>query len=220
MVHLLIGLCQSGRAESPLAVRLQAQIESIAGEQIESPGYPALPEEKLELAYPLHDIALLPDDPQVTLAYGIAAEAHSGQWYGGDADRVPYIDHPVAVALEALADGGDAEQIAAALLHDVVEDTPLTAFDLRRRGVSEGAVRLVADFLTRREGPGGQKERYHADFIARIATEPRAARIKRADLRVNMRKPHPEAKQGLRQRYERALAMLDAAAPSSERALP
>ena len=42
----------------------------------------------------------------------------------------PYICHPLAVARLVLDLGMDSESIAAALLHDVVEDTPTTLTDL------------------------------------------------------------------------------------------
>ena len=56
-------------------------------------------------------------------AYAIAREAHEGQ------KRVsgePYIDHPVSVANILLDLRMDPASIAAALLHDVVEDTSIT----------------------------------------------------------------------------------------------
>ena len=61
-------------------------------------------------------------------AYELAKEMHAGQMrQTGD----PYISHPLAVA-EILAEYGMGSQtLAAALLHDVVEDTPLTLDDVR-----------------------------------------------------------------------------------------
>ena len=59
----------------------------------------------------------------VKQAHRIAADAHEGQLRKDDGS--PYITHPVSVA--ALVDdaGYDDEVVAAALLHDVVEDTNL-----------------------------------------------------------------------------------------------
>lgn len=45
----------------------------------------------------------------------------------------PYIVHPTRVAIAVEQEGGTIEQIAAALLHDVVEDTEVTAMQLRAR---------------------------------------------------------------------------------------
>lgn len=56
----------------------------------------------------------------------LAARAHHGQVRKGTANglglALPYITHPVAVATLVQRHGGDADQIIAALLHDVLED--------------------------------------------------------------------------------------------------
>lgn len=59
-----------------------------------------------------------------------AAVAHGGQKRKGTA--VPYIVHPVGVMLVLIEMGEtDPEMLAAALLHDTVEDTPVTLTELR-----------------------------------------------------------------------------------------
>ena len=70
------------------------------------------------------------DDRDMLLrAYDFAKEAHRNQ---RRASGEPYFIHPCAVA-EILVDLGlDAETIAGALLHDVIEDTSATAEDVRR----------------------------------------------------------------------------------------
>lgn len=62
-------------------------------------------------------------------ALRVAATAHEGQYRKGS--RLPYITHPVAVML-ILEQAGftDPHLLAAALLHDVVEDTVYTAGQL------------------------------------------------------------------------------------------
>jgi len=61
-------------------------------------------------------------------AFDLAVEAHSGQ---RRKTGEPYIYHPIAVAsIVANEIGLGANSIAAALLHDVVEDTPYTFADL------------------------------------------------------------------------------------------
>jgi (p)ppGpp synthase/HD superfamily hydrolase len=66
----------------------------------------------------------------VRAALEMARGAHSGQIRNASGGR-PYIDHPVAVA-ERLADlDCDEEVLAAALLHDVVEDSELEVVDVR-----------------------------------------------------------------------------------------
>ncbi len=64
----------------------------------------------------------------VQRAYDLAEEAHRGV---ARQSGEPYIEHPLAVA-KILADmRADAQGIAAALLHDVVEDTRFTLDDIR-----------------------------------------------------------------------------------------
>ena len=60
-------------------------------------------------------------------AYNMANDAHKGVCRRSGE---PYICHPLAVARLVLDLGMDSESIAAALLHDVVEDTPTTLTDL------------------------------------------------------------------------------------------
>lgn len=65
-------------------------------------------------------------------ALEVAQQAHTGQTRTGSGGR-PYIEHPVAVA-ERLAETGYADEVlAAGLLHDVVEDSELSADDIRER---------------------------------------------------------------------------------------
>ena len=60
----------------------------------------------------------------------LAREAHEGQTRNASGGR-PYIDHPVAVA-ERLAELDRSDEVlAAALLHDVVEDSELEVEDIR-----------------------------------------------------------------------------------------
>jgi GTP pyrophosphokinase/guanosine-3',5'-bis(diphosphate) 3'-pyrophosphohydrolase len=60
-------------------------------------------------------------------AYIVAREAHDGQMRSSGE---PYITHPVAVAINLAKMNLDHETLMAALLHDVIEDTPITKEDL------------------------------------------------------------------------------------------
>ena len=65
----------------------------------------------------------------ITRAYNFAANAHNNQKrFSGE----PYINHPVEVAKILIELRADAETIAAALLHDTVEDTSVTVDDLKK----------------------------------------------------------------------------------------
>lgn len=63
----------------------------------------------------------------IYIAYRLAKNAHKNQRRKSGA---PYIEHPVQVAYIASQFSLDATTITAALLHDVVEDTPYTAEDI------------------------------------------------------------------------------------------
>ncbi|CAL1239753.1 RelA/SpoT family protein [Candidatus Methylocalor cossyra] len=66
---------------------------------------------------------------EVYRAYLLSAAAHEGQYrLSGE----PYICHPLAVALILAEMCMDAKGIMAALLHDVIEDTPVTKEQLRQ----------------------------------------------------------------------------------------
>ena len=105
-------------------------------------------------------------------AIEIAATAHAGQL---DKAGAPYILHPLRVML---AQKEPAQRIAA-VLHDVVEDTPWTLAQLRAEGFGDDVLRAV-DALTKREGEG-----YFA-FVDRAGRDPVAREVKIADIRDNM----------------------------------
>jgi (p)ppGpp synthase/HD superfamily hydrolase len=68
----------------------------------------------------------------VRAALATATEAHAGQIRNG-AGGIPYVEHPIAVA-ELLAEHGWTDEVlAAALLHDVVEDSDTSAAELREQ---------------------------------------------------------------------------------------
>ena len=93
-------------------------------------------------------------------AYNLANTAHKGVCRRSGE---PYICHPLAVARLVLDLGMDSESIAAALLHDVVEDTPTTLDDLKAAFGEE--VALLVDGVPvngnlakiRRHVPGGDE---------------------------------------------------------------
>src|SRR5262245_53659472 len=105
-------------------------------------------------------------------AIAIAAAAHAGQ---RDKAGAPYILHPLRVML---AQKEPAPRIAA-VLHDVVEDTPWTLDQLRAEGFSEEVLRAV-DALTKRDGED------YISFVERAGRDPVARPVKIADIRDNM----------------------------------
>lgn len=74
----------------------------------------------------------MPDSlSRLLLAATFAAEKHRDQ-RRKDAEESPYINHPIAVANVLVNDGGvtDVNVIAAALLHDTVEDTDTSSNEI------------------------------------------------------------------------------------------
>ncbi len=105
-------------------------------------------------------------------ALNIAYKAHLGQT---DKAGAPYILHPVRVALRCQTE----DEKIVALLHDVVEDTPITLEELKTQGFSDDVLAALK-CLTKIEG-----EDYQA-FIQRVATNPLAVKVKIQDLKDNM----------------------------------
>ncbi|KAB8143838.1 bifunctional (p)ppGpp synthetase/guanosine-3',5'-bis(diphosphate) 3'-pyrophosphohydrolase [Chloroflexia bacterium SDU3-3] len=120
-------------------------------------------------------------------AYAVAREAHEGQRRNSGE---PYIDHPVAVANILLDLRMDPASISAALLHDVVEDTPITKEQITQffgeevAHLVDGVTKLtVLENQTKEEA---QANSYRKMFIA-MADDPRVVLVKLADRMHNMR---------------------------------
>jgi len=74
-------------------------------------------------------------------AIEFAAKAHAGQYRKGT--RVPYLVHPLNVA-KILIDSGCSDVVAVAgILHDTVEDTPITLDEIRKH-FGQAVAELVA----------------------------------------------------------------------------
>ena len=71
-----------------------------------------------------------PDIELIKKAYDFSKEAHKHQKRMSDE---PYFVHPYNTALVLADFGADSEMIAAALLHDVIEDTKATAFEIKNK---------------------------------------------------------------------------------------
>ena len=130
---------------------------------------------------PLSDIDL------ISKAYTYALNAHEGQVRkSGD----PYISHPVEVAYILAELEQDASCICAGLLHDVVEDTPITGEDLALefgdniRQLVEGVTKLGKIYFDSKEEQ--QAENFRKMFIA-MAKDIRVVIIKLADRLHNMK---------------------------------
>jgi guanosine-3',5'-bis(diphosphate) 3'-pyrophosphohydrolase len=137
--------------------------------------------DRYQTRHPKADTALIEH------AYSVARDAHQDQVRrSGDA----YITHPVGVAM-VLADLGlDDVTIAAALLHDAVEDTPVTLADLEDdfgpdvAGIVDGVTKLERIHFDSKEA---QQAATMRKMLVAMAKDIRVLVIKLADRLHNMR---------------------------------
>jgi (p)ppGpp synthase/HD superfamily hydrolase len=106
-------------------------------------------------------------------AISIALRVHAGQTdrYGS-----PYILHPLYVMLQMDTEA----EMAAAVLHDVLEDSETTLNDLRREGFPEEILEAVR-LMTHDKDTISYQE-----YVTRLKPNRIARKIKLADLRHNM----------------------------------
>lgn len=78
-----------------------------------------------------------------------ATEAHSGTYRKGG--KTPFVVHPLEAAAIAASMTDDEEIIAAAVLHDVVEDTPATIEEMKNAFGERVAKLVVSDSEDKRE---------------------------------------------------------------------
>lgn len=122
----------------------------------------------------------------VRRAFVVAQEAHEGQFRSSGE---PYITHPVAVACIVAKMKLDHEAVMAALLHDVIEDTPYTEAQLAAEfgqstaEIVQGVSKLdKLKFRTRQEA----KVESFRKMILAMAKDVRVMLIKLADRTHNM----------------------------------
>ena len=103
-------------------------------------------------------------------AVGFAAHAHAGQFRKGT--RLPYIVHPMEVAVICASLTDDVEVLAAAVLHDAVEDTDATVGQIEELFGPRVAGIVAGDSEDKREGvPAAETWKVRkAENIAHIAS--------------------------------------------------
>ncbi len=142
--------------------------------------------------------------PEVTeavkKAYEVAEAAHARDTRQ---DGTPYIHHPARVCAFLIAECGvtQPEVLQAALLHDVVEDTPTTIQDIEATFGKKTAE--YVDWLTKPSSPNfNSKEERNAYQAARIERSPKEVRmIKLADRMDNISDLHLLPPNGKMERY-------------------
>lgn len=119
-----------------------------------------------------------------------------------DKGGMPYIFHPLAVA-EMMGD--DEYAVCVALLHDIIEDTPMTLHQLSCMHFPQEIVEAV-DAITRR------KNEIYMDYLVRVKNNKLASKVKLGDLKHNsdlgrLRSIDKEAL-SLQKRYQKSIAFL------------
>lgn len=117
-------------------------------------------------------------DPVVLHAYKFAINAHAGQV---DKAGNAYINHPLAVARSVSGESPSRRMLmTVALLHDVVEDTPITIDEIRDEFGDD-----VADTVSPLTRP---RNVTYAEYVRHITDngDDVAIRVKTADLTQNM----------------------------------
>ena len=147
-------------------------------------------------------------------AYELAAKAHDGQMRRSGE---PYICHPLNVAKLLVELGMDSQSIAAALLHDVVEDTAVTLEEIKSKFGPD--VALLVDGVTKLtkmtfSSLEEQKAENLRKMLLAMSQDVRVMIIKLCDRVHNMRTGDawPEQK-----RRDKALETMEVYAPIAHR---
>jgi guanosine-3',5'-bis(diphosphate) 3'-pyrophosphohydrolase len=154
-----------------------------------------------------------------TAAYWFAAHAHQGQTMPGS--ELPYLIHISLVTMEVIAalvvEKGRDETLAVqcALLHDVIEDTPVT---YEQVAAAFGAA-VGAGVLALSKDPHLDKALQMPDSLRRIRRQPPEVwMVKLADRTVNLQQPRPgwppERIRGYQAEGRDILAALEDASPA------
>jgi len=119
----------------------------------------------------------------VERALNASIEAHAGQFRKGGA--VPYVVHPLHVALMLARHGCDDDVVAAGLLHDVVEDCPEWPLARVESEFGSHVAGIVAQLTEDKSLPSwDDRKRRAIEHIAHLS--PEAAAVKACDKLHNL----------------------------------
>jgi GTP pyrophosphokinase len=170
---------------------------------------------QFELTEKVHAYDPKADTDLIDAAYVLAMKAHGAQRRdNGD----PYITHPVAVADILAGYRLDTRSIVTGLLHDVIEDTPVTLAEIERRfgpevaGLVDGVTKLTR--LELQSDRTKQAENFRKLVLA-MSRDIRVLLVKLADRLHNMRTLHFVSKVERRERIARET--MEIYAPLAER---
>lgn len=113
-----------------------------------------------------------------------SAERHAAQRRKGE-QSVPYVNHPLRVARYLAEIGGieDIDILAAALLHDTIEDTQTTEAELRRE-FGNAITDLVLEVTDDKSLPKAERKRLQIEHAPQVSEK--ATQIKVADKLSNV----------------------------------
>ena len=135
-------------------------------------------------------------------ALSFAAHKHRDQ-RRKDAEASPYINHPIALAQVLAAEGGvsDIQVLAAALLHDTIEDTDTNGEELEREFGGRIAA-IVAEVTDDTALPKADRKRLQIEHASSLSEG--AKLVKLADKICNLRDvaERPPSKWDLQRRQE------------------
>ncbi len=109
--------------------------------------------------------------PLTKKALKISFNAHKDQL---DKSGIPYVYHPYELATQMTTEA----ETCVALLHDVVEDTPITFDDLIAEGFGNDIIEALRLMTHNDDTP-------YFDYVRKIKNNPIAKNVKLADLRHN-----------------------------------
>ncbi|MBU0636572.1 HD domain-containing protein [Candidatus Micrarchaeota archaeon] len=138
----------------------------------------------------IREMKAFPDKPNSQLVkksfeFCVKAHVHQKRISGG-----PYWTHPANAALTLAKLGADSETVAAALLHDTIEDTPITESDVKKKFGREITELVKGVTKLDRISQKGSEQHYQATNIQKImlasAKDLRVMAIKLADKLHNL----------------------------------
>jgi len=165
------------------------------------------------------DLSFLRELPLARAAVDFASERHAGQRRA--ADGAEFILHPIEVAALLERAHYPDHVVAAAVLHDVLEDTDAERAELEARFGLEVAdlVALVSDDVTiedeeRRKDEVRERVRRAGGFASAVYAADKISKVRelRGLIHAGLDVSQAEAKL---ERHRRSLAMLDSAIPGS-----
>jgi (p)ppGpp synthase/HD superfamily hydrolase len=157
--------------------------------------------------------------PLTRAAVGFASERHAGQRRPGD--KAPFVIHPLEAASLLERSSYPDQVVAAAVLHDVLEDTDTERWELEDRFGPEVAklVAIVSDDpsltdVEARRDDVRRRVRHSGGYASVVYAADKISKVREMRFLIFDGMDESEVEQRLRH-YEKGLAMLDETMPGS-----